>query len=275
MPQQAVKNKKKSLPRDAVQQQRQLQPVLLPMELPYPRLLKERRSTSSRHLKHQQSQHRLNILRVLLVRLARPTHRLKRQHGQRRLNALPARSTHRLKHQHGQRLNVPVAQPMCQPNAQAARPTHLPNVPVAQPMRLLLGPSVCLHPRHAIMAQIPNRGNDPGVPVHPTGAPADQQIQGTDPRTSRAAHSTVKAPIITGQRSSTRSIRPARQDSRAPLAGQVTVVAPMRKMGQHAQPATHVQLLVAPAATRDMVLAVPALDQPRQRNARKSDALLL
>ena len=247
------------------------------MELPYPPLLKERRSTSSRHLKHQQSQHRLNILRVLLVRpalLARPTHRLKRQHGQHRLNALPARPTHRLKHQHGQRLNVPLAQPMCQLNAQAARPTHLPNVPLVQPMRLLRGPSVYLHPRNAIMAQIPNRGNVPEVPVHLISAPADQQIQGTDPRTSRAAHSTVKAPIITGQRSSTRSIRPARQDSHASLAGQVTVVAPMHKMGLHARPVTLVQLPTAPAATRDMALGVPPIDQPHQRNARKSDALL-
>lgn len=50
------------------------------------------------------------------------------------------------------------------------------------------------------------------------------------------------------------------------------VVAPMRKMGRHAQLAMHVQPLTAPAATRAMVLAVPATAQPRQRNARKSDA---
>lgn len=194
LPQQAVRNRKKSLLRDAVQQQRQLQAVLLPMELPYPRLLKERRSTPSRHLKQQQSQHRLNILLVLLVRPVRPTHRPKHQHGQRRLNALlvrplnrlkhqhgqqrpnalPARPTHRLKHQHGQRQpNVPLAQPMYQHNAQAARPTHQLNVPLAQPMRLPHGPLAYLR-RNAIMAQIPNKGSVPVAPVRLISVTTDQ-----------------------------------------------------------------------------------------------------
>ena len=84
------------------------------------------------------------------------------------------------------------------------------------------------------------------------------------------SHSTGQAAIIiTGQL----SIRPAQQDNRVPLADQATAVAPMRKMGLHARPATLVQPLAAPAATRDMVLDGPPIDQPHQRNAHKNDAL--
>ncbi len=264
------------------------------MALLYPRLLKERRSTSSRHLTHQQSQHRPNVL------VAQPLHRLKHQQNQHRRNALRVQPLHRLIYRHDQhrrnallaqplhrliyrhdqhRRNAPLAQQMDRSNAQAARRTHKRNVPLAQQMDPPHVPLAYQHPRNALMDQTPNKGRvllAPVVLVRPTSATTDQQIQGTDPRMHKGAlsHSTDQAAIPITATTRQRSIRPAPQDNRVPLAGQVMAVAPTHKMEPHARTTHHVHPLAAPAATRDMVLDVPAIVQPQQRNAHKSDALL-